>query len=484
MARINRKADPHRKAVETETKINNSGFEQLSRAVMTCLLWEGTEDERIVKLVPQVNIESVAKLALTAHADMKLRHVPLLLVREMARHPDRSENPSIIADTLEAVISRPDSLAEFLAIYWKDGRQPLSGQVKKGLARAFAKFNEYQLAKYNRDSEVKLRDVMFLSHAKPKDVEAGAAKWNKEARAAYDKRKGFEREFTKGELLFGRLVHDQLESPETWENKLSRGEDKKESFEDLMDAGKLGGLAFLRNLRNMRQAGVSVSRIATYAKEAKIDGILPFQFFSAARNVPELEEVIEKMMLRAVSTLPKLEGRTVLIVDLSGSMTQRMADKSELHRTDVAAAFGVLCREVCDDIALFATAGNDGMRKHATVPVPPRRGFALGELLRAGGPLHQKIGHGGIFLKQVTDFVGDVVGDEEVERCIVITDEQDTDVDGTTVKARLIGKHNYVINIATNQRGIGYGRFTHVNGWSEAVLKFIAAYEANEATLV
>ncbi|MGE8450527.1 MAG: hypothetical protein ACN6OP_07935, partial [Pseudomonadales bacterium] len=222
MARINTKANPHRKAAATETKINNSAFEQLSRAVMTCLLWEGSEDERIVKLVPVVELENVARLAITAHRDMKLRHVPLLLVREMARHPDRAENPSIIADTLETVINRPDSMTEFLAIYWKDGRQPLSGQVKKGLARAFAKFSEYQLAKYNRDNEVKLRDVMFLSHAKPKDVEAGSAKWNKEARAEYDKKKGFEREFTEGELLFGRLVHDQLESPETWENKLSR----------------------------------------------------------------------------------------------------------------------------------------------------------------------------------------------------------------------------------------------------------------------
>ncbi|MNX99231.1 hypothetical protein D3C86_1316660 [compost metagenome] len=174
----------------------------------------------------------------------------------------------------------------------------------------------------------------------------------------------------------------------------------------------------------------------------------------------------------------------MLIVDLSGSMQAGMADKSELMRTDVAAAFGVLCREVCDDIAVFGTAGNDGMRKHATIAIPPRRGFALGSLLRVGNKeIHAKIGHGGIFLKQVTEFVGTALGDEDVERCIIITDEQDTDVDGTTSQARLIGKHNYVINIATNARGIGYGRFTHVNGWSEAVLKFIAAYEANEVQL-
>jgi hypothetical protein len=36
--------------------------------------------------------------------------------------------------------SSADELSEFVAIYWKDGRVPLSGQVKKGLAAAFPKF--------------------------------------------------------------------------------------------------------------------------------------------------------------------------------------------------------------------------------------------------------------------------------------------------------------------------------------------------------
>ncbi len=485
MARINTKADPHRKAVETETRMNNAPFEQLSRAVMTCLLWEGKEDERTVALVPQVPLEDVAALALTASRDMKLRHVPLLLAREMARHPQLASNPSIVRETIEAVINRPDSLAEFLAIYWKDGRQPLSGQVKKGLARAFTKFSEYQLAKYNRDAEVKLRDVLFLTHPKPSDVAADASKWDRQARTEYDASKGFDREFTKGELLFGRLVHDELASPETWENKLSRGEDKADTFVELMKAGKLGGLAFLRNLRNMKGAGVSVKEMSAYAETVKVDGILPFQFITAARHVPALENVIEGMMLRAVEKLPKLEGRTVLIVDLSGSMTQGMADKSELTRADVAGAFGVLCRELCEDIAIFATAGNDGLRRHATMPIPPRRGFALADKLIAGKDREvlAKIGYGGIFLKQVMDYVADAVGTADVERCIVITDEQDIDRKGTAAEAKLVGKHNYIINIATNVRGIGYGRFTHVNGWSESVLKFIAAYEANEAQL-
>jgi 60 kDa SS-A/Ro ribonucleoprotein len=50
--------------------------------------------------------------------------------------------------------------------------------VKKGLAAAFPKFDEHALAKYDRGGPIKLRDVLFLSHAKPHD-EAQAAVWKK-----------------------------------------------------------------------------------------------------------------------------------------------------------------------------------------------------------------------------------------------------------------------------------------------------------------
>ena len=48
---------------------------------------------------------------------MKLRHAPLWVVREMARHDGHK---ALVADTLAKVIQRADELAEFLALYWKD----------------------------------------------------------------------------------------------------------------------------------------------------------------------------------------------------------------------------------------------------------------------------------------------------------------------------------------------------------------------------
>jgi hypothetical protein len=126
---------------------------------MNCLLWEDqfyedgvTIADRIKQLVPLVEPERVAALAITAREDMKLRHAPLLVLREMAR---LATHRGLVADTLVRVIQRPDEMTELLAIYWADAlgpmqqrkKQPISAQIKKGLARAVTKFDAYQLAK-------------------------------------------------------------------------------------------------------------------------------------------------------------------------------------------------------------------------------------------------------------------------------------------------------------------------------------------------
>src|SRR5690606_15580769 len=120
--------------------------------------WEDTfyEDgqsiaDRIAMGVQAVPQEVAASIAIEAREQMHLRHAPLWIVREMARR-----GGSVVGDTLARVIQRADELSEFVAMYWKDGREPLSKQVKRGLAEAFGKFDEYQLAKYDRAKAVRL----------------------------------------------------------------------------------------------------------------------------------------------------------------------------------------------------------------------------------------------------------------------------------------------------------------------------------------
>jgi 60 kDa SS-A/Ro ribonucleoprotein len=125
---------------ESEMARNISPELQLRRSVLACVLWESQFYEdgveiagRIAGLVPKVATENVAALAVEVRTKVKLSHAPLLLVREMARH---STHRKLVADSLAAVIQRADELAEFVAIYWKDGRVPLSAQVKKGWLRS------------------------------------------------------------------------------------------------------------------------------------------------------------------------------------------------------------------------------------------------------------------------------------------------------------------------------------------------------------
>ena len=248
--------------------------QQLRRALMSCMLWEDQfyEDgvsiaERIGALVPQVDAEKVAAMAIEAREDMKLRHAPLLIVREMARHEGHK---ALVADTLERIVQRPDELTEFLAIYWADALGPMqqrktravSAQVKKGLARALTKFDAYQLAKYDRDGAVRIRDVLFLTHAKPKD-------------AAQEK-------------VWKELVDGKLAAPDTWEVNLSGGADKRATFERLIAERKLGALALLRNLRGMQVAGVTKSVIGKALDAMRTDRVLPYRFIAAAQYAPDL----------------------------------------------------------------------------------------------------------------------------------------------------------------------------------------------------
>lgn len=423
---------------------------ELRRSLMTCLLWENIFYEkgskvakRIADLVKEVAPQKVAEMAVEARSEMQLRHAPLFVARELARVKGAG---SIVADLLPKIIQRADELSEFLSLYWISERQPIASAVKRGLAESFRKFNEYELAKYNRADKVKLRDVLFLVHAKPKDKEQAE--------------------------LWKRLVENKLETPDTWEVALSSGGDKKEVWERLLREKKLGGLAVLRNLRNMVKVKVDYGLIKERLS-AGIKRALPYRFIAAAKCAPELEDEIGGAMLKSVSQLDKLPGSTIFVIDISGSMQGELSSKSDMDRIDAACGLAILLREICQKASIYATAGNDSTRVHATKKVPPRHGFALSDAIRA---CNSELGVGGIFLAQCMDFISQ--SEDSSDRVIVITDEQDCDRGRSPMSARKLGKHNYIINMVSYQYGTGYGNgWVHIDGWSERVIDYIRLIE-------
>jgi hypothetical protein len=409
---------------------------ELRRSVMACMLWENTFYEegkdiakRIHDLVGKVKPHEAAKLAIQARNEYYMRHAPLWLAVGMARHG------ILDADTLDGVIQRADELAEFLAMYWKDGKCPIANQVKKGLAKAFTKFDAYQLAKYNRDGQVKLRDVLFLVHPKPK---------NKEQQVVWDK-----------------LVDETLEAPDTWEVELSAGKDKKATFERLLAENKLGFFALVRNLRNMRESGVDENLV----KEKLIAGskrnhmLFPFRFIAAAQTNPQWESWIEEAMMNVMRNMKKLPGKTILLIDNSGSMTWgTLSGRSKMSAIDAACGLAVLAREICEDVRIYAFSNSCKI-------VPDRHGFALADAIK------RSVSSGGTYMESALKHIKNQEG-KDADRIIIITDMQVHDNVGTVP-----AKRGYMLNVSAYKNGIGYGKYIHIDGFSEATLKYIAAYE-------
>jgi 60 kDa SS-A/Ro ribonucleoprotein len=440
---------------------------QLRRAVLTCLLWEDTAYKTgsevahdIKKLIPLVDPQVVYDIAIEARKKQKIRHVPLLIAREMAR---LNTHKHLVGKLLPKIIKRADELTEFLSLYWMNGRQPLSKQVKKGLNKAFQNFDEYQFAKYDRDMVVKLRDVMFLSHAKPKDGKGNTKD---------DRRNGIYDNF-----LYKSIAERTLAVPDTWEVALSSGKDKKEEWTRLIKENRLGGLAFLRNLRNMQEAGVDREVIKYGFNNVNPGWLLPLNYFAAAEAAFEWEREIEDLMFKDLSCRPKLPGTTIFIVDVSGSMDSKISSKSDFTRLDAAAAMALIASEICEHILLYATSGNDYQREHKTVKIPPSRGFAMAREIKL---YSNRLGGGGIFTRQCLEYIKNQEKFEP-DRIIIFSDSQDCDYPNTDIP-KPFGKKNYIVDVSADSRGINYdGVWTaEIAGWSEHFLDYIYAYEGVE----
>ena len=432
--KLNRKTiTPALKTHEGGKASRASTHQELTRSVLACMLWEKTFYEdgvaiatRMDSLVQKSDPAFVSELAVQARTNYNLRHAPLYLCALLAKY----HKGNTVGRTITECIQRADELSEFLAIYWRDGKSPLSKQVKVGLAVAFQKFNEYQLAKYNRDRDIKLRDVMRLAHPRAPTKKIGK--------------------------LWKKLLDDKLETPDTWEVALSAGADKKATWTRLIEEKQLGYLALLRNLRNMEQVGVDrkLVRDAVLNHEGK-QRVLPFRYLAAARAAPAFEDVLDEAMQQAMESGPRMPGHTVVLVDHSGSMFgAKLSAKSDLDRFDAAAALATLIRGVGERVDVYAFTDS-------VVQVPPRKGMALVDALQ------KCMSRGNTYLGRA------VAAMPKCDRLIVITDEQSSDAVGAGS-----GKQNYMINVASYQNGVAYNtQWTKLSGFSENVVQWIQKVE-------
>jgi hypothetical protein len=315
-----------------------------------------TRLERIKALVVKCDPEFVAKLAVYVRTRMHLRSVPMVLAVELAK---AASGTSAVSKTVANVIQRADEISELLAYYQlanaRTGAKKLnrlSKQVQKGLAVSFNKFDEYQFAKYNKNTDVKLRDALFLVHPKAKDESQ--------------------------QQLFNKIAAGTLATPYTWETELSElGQHKygstveknaafKAKWEELIASKKVGYMALMRNLRNLLDAQVSVLHIQMVCDylasptAVAASKQLPFRFLSAYREIKVHTSGLTSMVLDALEdavmhSAKNIQGfgydtSVVIACDVSGSMQQPVSKKSTVQLYDIGLMLGMLMQSQCKNV--------------------------------------------------------------------------------------------------------------------------------------
>ena len=323
---------------------------------------------RLKELITKTDPVFVCQLAIYCREQMYLRSVPLVIVLELNKYLTeqnlRDPKNKMISKVLTRIIQRADEITETLAYYQKINEDnahdvkvkghklkkklcKLSKQVQKGVADSFLKFDEYQFGKYSQDTEIKLKDALFLTHPNP-------------VMAAQEE-------------LFKKIASGTLAVPKTWEVELSKaGQDKKDKkivWQELIDSNVMGYMATLRNLRNILQAGVTQTHIIKVAKylsdkeQVLKSKQFPFRFLSAYKELIELNDIdlqhksmiLEALEIAVTHSINNLQGfdydTSILIAcDVSGSMQHSISDKSKIEYYDIGLLLGMLVQSKCKNV--------------------------------------------------------------------------------------------------------------------------------------
>ena len=434
---------------------------------------DGEDENEVLRLVGEVAKTDPAfplKLASYCRNEMYLRSTSIALLVESCAYPSKQFVRSYTPD----IIKRADELTETMAFYKmrngdigdKTKKGMLSNPLKRGLADAFHNFNEHQLAKYDRDGDVKLKDVLKVVHPKPQSPAE--------------------------EALFKRVLTRTLAIPETWETHISKFGSNKESWETILP--KMPFMARLRNLRNFLQKDVDVAPVIKMLKDEKAvrkSKQFPYRFLSAYKEIQEVESkqapsvlgALETALELSVANVPHLKGTTFITSDNSGSMRDTMSERSKMTRIEVGGLMAAMSNKFCDD-AVCSVFGEN----FAVVNLNPKDSILTNSQKLAG----KGVGHNTNAWKAI-----DYLNRQKlkVDRVILFSDEQCYDDRGYGESlAAQWQKYRSAVNpkaimYSIDLAGYGTSQFPQdanvclLAGWSDRVLQFIPAYEQKESVL-
>ncbi|OKJ95677.1 TROVE domain-containing protein [Amycolatopsis sp. CB00013] len=420
-------------------------------------------------------------------------------------HARLAGDPSPVAPianraVVDSVLQRADEPGELLA-YWTSlyGKR-IPKPVKRGIADAAVRlFTEKSFLKWDSAARAfRFADVLGLAHPDPKDPVQDAL-----FKHIVDVRFNPGREIpAELEVLGARADlmawdkdkrRDLFSRPDTARSTLRRAGMTWESLagwlQGPMDARaweavipSMGYMALLRNLRNFDEAGVSdevaegvAARLADPEQVAK-SRQFPMRFLSAYRAAPSLRwsYTLEKAIAESLANVPRLAGRTLILVDTSGSMNAGFSKDGTLMRWDAAAIFGIALGARCEtaDVVSFSNGYYGGTGSKA-FDVP------RGESLLRG---LDRWKNGGYFIGAGTDTVGAIqrhLRPGHHDRVVILTDEQHSsgNVDQTVPQDTAL----YTWNLAGYERGhstSGRGNRHTFGGLTDAAFTMIPLLEA------
>lgn len=336
-----------------------------------------SRDERYERLIAQVAVEDpdwTGRFLGWLRAEANMRSASLVgaveAVKARLDSPtiDQHRDGQMIAHAtnrrmIASVLQRADEPGELLAYWTSRYGRAIPKPVKRGVADAVARlYTEYALLKYDTGSHgFRFADVLDLTHPTP------AAPWQGDlfecALARRHNRDESCRESMTMLAANSALRRSAAEDPTvmldaaalkaagmTWEDALSlvgSRVDKAALWSALIPS--MGVMALARNLRNFDQAGVPDEVAATVAarfadpEQVAKSRMFPFRWLAAYRHAPSLRwgHALEKALTASLTNVPALPGRSLILVDLSGSMDGSAGGRnSDMTRADVAKVFG------------------------------------------------------------------------------------------------------------------------------------------------
>ena len=219
---------------------------------------------------------------------------------------------------------RPDGVAEvFSAVDMLGGKR--SHALIRGASDYLSSLGEYQIGKYKMNGKkYNMYDLINITHAHS---------------AAIDEYKA-----------------GALETPDTWETAISASnseEEKAENWVRLVEEHKLGYLALIRNLRNIIKARPDIEWIKSYLipqitdeTSIKKSLVFPYQIYCAWKNIElhnyDIEKALDSAFKTSCGNVPKMEGCSLVVLDVSGSMESSFSANSSLTMKEVGAVYAAV----------------------------------------------------------------------------------------------------------------------------------------------